>query len=535
MKPIFRLLAGLGIALCCVANAPAMELWLYLSTNLQNPENVAQAEALFTRAAASGYTHVLLSDSKFSRLEIQPAGYRENCQKVKTAATRRGLTIVPALFGMGYSNAHLNSDPNLAEGLPVKDALFVVKDGLAQIVADPPVTLPGCGQSNRDHWAFVDPTLVSDGEAFRAVNPSGNARFHKRLQVAKFRYYTVSVRIRTDNFSGEPACKILAPDGKALSYTNLRVERSQDWTTHRITFNSLDHDEVGVYFGTWGAAKGTIWWEEPKIAEEGLLNVLRRDGCPLVVKTEDGRALEEGVDFEPVVDERMQKRPSPGYYEVWHEAPPIRTNLPNGTRLRVSFFHPHIVYDEQVCICPSEPKTLELLKTQAKNLHDLWQAENYMMLHDEWRVLGWDAACERRNLPAGELVADNVKSCQRILAEVAPRARIHVWSDMFDPHHNAKKNYYLVKDDLSKAWQGLDPAVVIMNWNSEKPEESTAFFAKRGHRQILAGFYDRDPAEIAPWLKVARRSPGVIGVMYTTWEKDYSQLENFARAVAETK
>ena len=51
------------------------------------------------------------------------------------------LEIVPALFNIEYSNNLLWHDPNLAEGLPVKDALFVVSGGEARLVPDPPVSL----------------------------------------------------------------------------------------------------------------------------------------------------------------------------------------------------------------------------------------------------------------------------------------------------------------------------------------------------------------------------------------------------------
>jgi hypothetical protein len=535
MRQAILLLIGLGALAFSSQTASAGELWIYLSTNLQSPGRIAQAEEIFSRAAKAGYTHVLISDSKFGRLAAQPPSYRENCMRVRESARRHGLILVPALFGLGYSNDHLQLDPNLAEGLPVKDALFVVHKGEAQIVADPPVALPACGESERPQWKFVDPTLLGSSDTFEASDPAGNARFHQRIPVAKYRYYTVSVRVRTQDFSGEPECKVLTLDGRSLSYTNLQVARTQEWTTHRITFNSLDHDVVGIYFGTWGSAKGTIWWKEPGIQEEGLLNVLRRDGCPLLVQIEGGRELKEGVDFEPVADPLLARHPGSGDYDVWHEAPPIRANLPDGTRLRVSFYHPHIFNDGQVCICPSEPKTLEILRTQARDLHNLWQADNYMMLHDEWRLLGWDEACLRCKLPAGKLVADNVAACRQILAEAAPRARVHVWSDMFDPHHNAVKDYYLVNGDLHGSWDGLDRSIVIMNWNSDKPTESPAFFAQRGHRQILAGYYDRDPSAITSWLAAARKAPGVIGVMYTTWKGDYSQLEEFARLVSEAE
>lgn len=98
---------------------------------------------------------------------------------------------------------------------------------------------------------------------------------------------------------------------------------------------------------------------------------------------------------------------------------------------------------------------------------------------------------------------------------------------MFDPHHNAVDNYYLVNGDLSGSWNGLDKAVVIMNWNFGVRAESLKFFAERGHKQVLAGFYDADAEQIGKWLDTVRKNnvPNVLGVMYTTWQQDYSQLK----------
>ena len=59
------------------------------------------------------------------------------------------------------------------------------------------------------------------------------------------------------------------------------------------------------------------------------------------------------------------------------------------------------------------------------------------MSHDEIRVANWCKACRDRKLTPGQLLADNVRQCTEILKSVNPRARIVVWSDMFDPHHNA--------------------------------------------------------------------------------------------------
>jgi hypothetical protein len=161
-------------------------------------------------------------------------------------------------------------------------------------------------------------------------------------------------------------------------------------------------------------------------------------------------------------------------------------------------------------------------------MHDAWHARGYMMSHDEIRVLNWCAACERRHLDAGALLADNVRSCVRILREVNPGGLIYVWSDMFDPNHNAHKDYYLVRGNLAGSWEGLDKDVIIVPWYFEKRNESLRWFAGRGHRQLVAGYYDHEPEQVRQWLAAARGVSGVLGVMYTTWQHKYEDLEKFA-------
>jgi hypothetical protein len=230
-------------------------------------------------------------------------------------------------------------------------------------------------------------------------------------------------------------------------------------------------------------------------------------------------------------DPRLGNQPWPGEYEVWHDPPPLKTKLPDGTRLRASYFHPHVVYDGQVCGCVSEPKFEQLLEHQAREVQNAWGAHSYLMAHDEWRVLGWDESCRRRGLDAGVIVADNARKCVGWLRAVNPDARVLVWSDMFDPHHNAVNNYYLVRGDLRGAWEGLDKKVTIMNWNFGKRGESLKFFSERGHQQVLACYYDAGPEQIGKWLEAARGVAGVVGVMYTTWQRNFGDLESFARVV----
>ena len=92
---------------------------------------------------------------------------------------------------------------------------------------------------------------------------------------------------------------------------------------------------------------------------------------------------------------------------------------------------------------------------------------------------------------------------------------------MFDPTHNAADNafpYYLVNGNWSGSWAGLSPDMTVLNWNhGAKARESAAFFSGRGHRQILAGYYDAAPERFSDrqWLAELEGGPGIDGVMYT--------------------
>src|SRR5215207_7303067 len=122
----FRLVT-LSAFLALALPSGALEQWLYCAQNLWVDKNVDELEALFQRAARAGYTHVLLTDSKFSKLGDMDARYFRNVERVKKISAAVHLEIVPALFPVGYSNDLLWHDPNLIEALPVRDALFVVR------------------------------------------------------------------------------------------------------------------------------------------------------------------------------------------------------------------------------------------------------------------------------------------------------------------------------------------------------------------------------------------------------------------------
>jgi len=528
---MLRKLFPLSLLLLCAAlPAQAMEKWIYVQKNLLLDKSVDELDQLMQRGQAAGYDHLLLADSKSGRLAEMDQRYFHNVDRVKQLAAKYHIEIVPALFPIGYSNEILGRDVNLIEALPVKNVPLTVQGGVAH-VDDPDAPKLPADFSDWKKWGYHDQNLVAENGNAKAVDPKGNSRISLKLKVQPWRQYHVSVRIKTQDFHGSPEIKALAD--RQLSWENLGVKHTRDWTLHHAVFNSEGNSVITLYFGVWGAGPGTIEWSEPKIEEIAFMNMPRRPGCPLTVtRAEGGQPLTEGRDFEPLKDPVMGQKPWTGEYDTYHEPAVLHTKLPDGTKLLASFYNAQTVYDHQAMICPSEPKTVELLRDQAVRMHKLWGAKGYMMSHDEIRVLDWCEACQKRKLTPGQILADNVRQCIQILKQVNPGGRIYTWSDMFDPNHNAVKGpYYLVNGSLEGSWEGLDKDVIVLDWYYEKRAESIKFFADRGNKQVIAGYYDSNPAKIADWLEAAKQAPGaVLGVMYTTWANNYRDLETFSKA-----
>jgi hypothetical protein len=70
--------------------------------------------------------------------------------------------------------------------------------------------------------------------------------------------------------------------------------------------------------------------------------------------------------------------------------------------------------------------------------------------------------------------------------------------------------------------------VIIATWFFDKRAESLEWFSSRGHRTLIAGYYDQKPERARDWLDAAKASKGTIGIMYTSWYDKYEDLEKFA-------
>jgi len=558
---------------------------VYCSFNLQVEKSADDLAALCERAAKAGYNGILFSDYKLQILDRVPDFYFRNAERFKAAAARARIEIIPAVFSIGYSNGHLAHDPNLAEGLPVVDQPYVVKEqtsdslpassGVARgrsssgsrprmAVLDARTSpLPNGGleetqgdrivgfslQDDPGVTTFVDRDVKHSGSVSLRVEPGSKdarrsvplTRLARPVALRPHTPYRFSCWVKTRDLGPTGAFHLLAlgtgREGQQLTFHEGGIEPTQDWKQVEVIFNSLDQREANVYVGLWETGPGTYWIDDLKLEELALVNVLRRQGCPLTVKSADGRmTYVEGRDFESVVDTQLGQVPWAGEYEFGHPGPAVtltgNSRIKTGDRLRVSWYHPVITHSGQVMCCLSDPKLEQVLRDQARRVNQLFHPRTFFMSHDEIRVANWCQGCRDRKSTPGRLLADNVTMCAGILKAVNPRARVVVWSDMFDPHHNAVDKYYLVNGSLKGSWEGIPRDVIIANWNSGKARESLAFFAGRGHRQVIAGYYDVDDlSNFEQWNSAAHGLSGVIGFMYTTWQAKYNLLERYGAAI----
>ena len=536
-RSLFPLILALflGIALAGRASAaPKANLpnrWFFVFRNMDDPKEIDRMIARFPKAQADGYNGVVFSAN------VAPA----KAMELRDAAKKYGLALVPIVMGG-------NPDRNYAEGVLSKDALFVAKGETATFQPDNPTKplntdFEDATGNHFNHWSFqddegvttfADHTVTHGGKTSLRMqdfskNPANHTRIVQPIKLQAHRQYRISFWVKTENMTpATPEVKVLSGDN-AVSFQTFHIERTQDWKHYDLSFNSREYTDANLYLGTWYSKTGKLWWDDVEAQEIGLVNVLRRPGCPLTVRGENGTVYEEGRDFVKVADPNLHP------WIAYHTPPVIKlmagTRVKEGERLRVSYYHPMLVYEDRIDYCLSEPKIFENWREEVKRANDLLHPAAFLMSHDEIRVANQCALCQSKNQTPGELLAWNVRKAAQIIRDIRPDAGIWVWSDMFDPMHNAQDHFFAVNGSLKGSWKGLDKDVGIMNWNGESQGKNSRFFADLGLKQMLSGYYDGDDsgAGIQGWLAGVKDIPGVDGAMYTTWEDKYDAMDIWAQ------
>jgi hypothetical protein len=521
--------------------------WVMLGSSLENDQDVERVERIARTASEHGMNGILFS-AGFDAMDLKSPEFLARLARVKQTCDHLGVEIIPEGFGVGYGGGVLAHDKNLAAGLPVRGALFVAGEHEARFHADPPVQIANrgfekltgsmaTGFTAHGASAAIDTAVSHSGKASVRFEdfggPDGEVYVAQSIKVHPYRCYRLRAWVKTEGAGPRMAIHLLAvaPDGRDLSYMEPPLPETSDWHEVVWGFNSWYADRVEFRVGVSDGKRGKVWVDDVGIEEVGLTNVLRRAGTPVKVRNEKtGMLYDEGRDYAAIADPQLN-------FSWDHEGPAI-TLLPGsrihaGDRLRVDYYNGTTIYRDQTTIDMSEPAVYAIWQHQIPLIEKYLAPKKYFLSMDEVRVGGFCETCKQRKLSMAQILGECVTRQYEMIRAANPHAEVYVWSDMFDPNHNAQERYYLVDGSFHGTWQYIPKDLVIACWYYEKRDLSLDFFSKLGYRTLAAAYYDADDLENPKgWLESLDRTRGAVGIMYTTWEDKFQLLPAFGDLVS---
>ena len=549
------LLSFLSAAAFGQSNSP--ELWYWQNVYPESPSDVSTIEAQMDQAVSYGYTGMAFWSSAFNFMgsPVHPANNVAYMQQLVAYAQAKGMKTMGTVAPYGFSDDALLNNPNWAEGEQLRGSQFTVnatKTALVPVNSYGGLVNPGFESGLAGWFGFNDPNMgISTSVAHSGTssgyvtNAGGNARFEQTLNVIPWRQYHGRIWIKTANFSGYSQIEVWDPSTNTTCFaTPIGQQSTQDWTELDFTFNSRGTSQPLVLFGVWGGSSGTIWFDDVFVEETSLVYVLRRPGTPLTAynAANPSAVYQEGTDFNPIADPQLA---SGGGFTGFYHAPatvtlPATTSLQPGQTVAINYYAVQpIETGGDVGMCLTEAGSQNFLQQNAQNIvNNMPAGMNYLLSYDEMRHMDSCASCKAKNMTPGQLLAWHVTNTANLYHSLAPSASLYMWGDMFDPYQNAVNNYYYVEGNIAGSWAGVPSNVTIMNWNLANLTNSLTWFSglnaqqPTAYRQIIAGYYDTGTGVAAATqeLQQAAGIPGITGLMYTTWDSDYSQLQSFAAA-----
>jgi hypothetical protein len=549
MKKIIIILGCLAAFAAVELGAPRLyrDRWVYVGTDFGTDQELSRVESIARTASEHGVNGMLLS-AGFDGMDLKSPEELQRLVRLKQTCDQLHVEIIPTAFGVGYGGGVMAHDKNLAAGQPVRGALFLAGEHEAHFAPDPPVEIANAGFEQQQGdlpagftaqgaRATLDTSVAHSGKAsvrFEDFSgPEGGVYISQPLRVHPYRCYRLRAWVKTENAGPRMAIHLLAvaPDGRDLSYMEPPLPETSDWHEVKWGFNSWYADHVTFRAGVSDGKRGKVWIDDVAIEEVGLTNVLRRPGTPVKVRNEKtGEVYEEGRDFAAIKDPQLNF--------FWdHEGPAIQlppgSRIHAGDRLRVDYYHGTTIYRDQTALDMSEPAVYEVWQHQVPLIEKYLAPGKYFLSMDEVRVGGFCEACQRRHLSMAQILGDCVKRQYDMIRVANPQAEVYVWSDMFDPNHNALEKYYLVNGSFDGTWKYIPKDLVMACWYYEKRDLSLGFFSKLGFQTLAGAYYDADNLDNPKgWLESLDRTPGALGIMYTTWENKFELLPAFGDLVS---
>jgi hypothetical protein len=519
-----------ALATVCPGQEPELkERWFFSFGYRRNRADVEKIKALIDTGAAHGLNGMVLSSFGLDSITRWKGKDIALLKEVAAHCARRKIELIPTGFSVGYGGGALGHDRNFAAALPTSMNL-VAKGGKLLPASAENLLVNGDleehakmrfkGYAFHDapgKISFPDRIAASGKTSIRfenlASNKHGHGRIMQKVAVTPGRSYRFSFKVKTQGLRPVSGVKALVLSDKGtLASHHPTLKPTQIWTEVSLTFLNQSEKEVRVYAGIWGGKAGKFWVDDMRLCEEGSLSdIVQRDGAPLELRSRDRKMkFVQGKDFRQIPNLRRLKeaRLTPG------------TAIREGEKLELSCYRiPYVSHSwgKQMSLCMSNPRLYEYWEKQAKRLHEVLGYKRFLLSMDEIRNGGGCLLCKRRG----------------ISMEIDPEIEVLIWSDMLDPAHNARGNYYGVVGDFTGSWKHVPRDLTIMCWYHKIREKSLAFFSREGFRTFGAAYYDADdltnPRE---WLASLRKTPSARGIMYTTWRKKYKLLAGFGDLVS---
>ena len=500
-------------------------------------------------AAAHGLNGVVVG---VESLLLWDAARVERLKRFKEYCDERKLEVIPLGFSVGYGSGVATRNPNLCEGLLVKDVLFQVTGRQANVVSDSPVP-PSCGgfenlsgdsakgfdgQDGPGKCTFIDTQTAKEGSASlrMELDKSHQIRLIKKLPTPH-KHYVMRFWAKASALTPSSFAVCIYDGDQQVSRLNFRPK--EDWQKYEISVHTQNDAQTVVYLGVWSGKSGKLWIDGMEIFEPGMVNLLRRDGTPVIVKRDGSEeSFQEGVDYEKIVDAQMLPR------QAWHTPPAINVmpggKIKDGDKLRVSYYTTFAssLEKHQTVLCMSEPKVYDVWRETAARINEILHPATWMLDMDEIRGGGTCETCRNRKnddgspMTSAQILGNCINRQVALIRKINPQAKVAIWNDMLDPNGGAVPKYFYVNGGFAESWKYVPRDLIIVPWVLGTADQSIAHFAKLGHPVIAAGYYDADDLDgCKTWLQALSKTDKALGIMYTTWEEKYDLLSQFGDLV----
>ena len=526
--------------------------WFYVARNLRTDQELADVEELVRTAGKVNLNGMLFACGVEGYAGWEPERKARLAQLKKTCDAN-GVEIIPIIWSIGYGTM-LGRNLNFVEGIPCKDIPYIAKGGKAFLNGRDTMVIANGGFEQHDGdkptwngWidapgkrSFTDTMVAHSGKCSVRLekfgeDKHGHGRICMYLKLTPNRRYRLKLFAKSEGLvpnKGKFMLQFYGKNGEQKASAIPDIAPTQDWKEYSLVFSNGDMAEGNIYVGMWGGVEGKLWIDDITLEMDGVSDVIRRDGTPFTVKNaKSGEIYEEGRDYAKVEGlKRITSNPK----ESLVLDLPQGSRIHDGDELLISFYQPARAIAHQYSTCMSEPALYDEFRKSAKEIMKALNPHKWFLSMDEVRAGGTCAACEARHMDMAHILGDCITKQRAIIKEVRPDAEIYIWSDMLDPKHNARDNYFNCKGTFEGSWNLIPKDIIISCWYHKIREDSMSFFEKLGFRTQAAAYYDVDSLDSSrEWLETCNHTKNCTGIMYTSWRRKYALLEEFGKMVQE--